>query len=502
MDKTYFHIYKDLYRHLYKFCIAESTTSREALENMRDEVLHSKDAKLINLYQITVNAIDIKDGKCKFLQKTQECEASLAPDDYINRWCLYSILLLIYKYIYHDSVQVAKYENEINNATEELGKTGSWNYKFDFEDADYTIQMHINKEATMYSAYDEEYAVRDFKLQNRSFLTILKGYSSSTPFFYPALRERFHNIPIKGGGIYIKWNGTGIVIDPGINFMENLHSVGLSIKDIDIIIVTHNHIDHNGDLATIDDLAAQLDKKDIALYMDKKTEKEFSGRLINFAEENRHGLDLRLNPYLEFSVGSKNDIHIKVIPTQHILKDDGSYATNETYAVKITLKENDIKKTVIGITSDTIYFNELSEAFIDCDYIIANISETDQNDYLKKIPKQKHLGYSGCLNLIRQCNAKGKSGKLHTIVAGNPRYIISEFWAGKGDVRKELVRRLREEASYDYIYPGDIGMFFFLDQPTFLCGLCGCEQSLERLNVIRPGLEYSPFSNVCDECIL
>lgn len=502
MDKTYFYIYKDIYRHLYKFCISESTTSKEALENMQSEVDDTKDAHLLHLYQITVNAIDVKDGKCKFLQKTQDYEKSLAVDDYKNRWCLYSILLLIYKYIYHDGEQVTKIEDEISNITEELDKSGGWNYQFDFEDADYTIQMHINKESTMYGAYAVEYAGQNFKLQNRSFLTILKGYSSSTPFFYPALRERFHNIPIKGGGIYIKWNGTGIVIDPGINFMENLHIAGLTIKDIDIIIVTHNHIDHNGDLATIDDLASQLGKKDISLYMDKKTEQEFAGRLINFAEENRHGLDLTLNPDVEFSVGSKKDILIKVIPTQHILKDDGRYALNATYAVKISLKENDIIKAIIGFTSDTIYLDELSEAFVDCDYVIANISETDQDDYLKKIPKEKHLGYSGCLKLIKQCNEKRIADVPHSVVADNPRYIISEFWAGKGDVRKELVRRLREEAGYKYIYPGDIGMFFFLDQPTFLCGLCGCEQSLEQLNVIRPGLEYSPFSNICDECIL
>jgi len=502
MDKTYFYLYKDIYRHLYKFCIAESTISKEALENMQSEVLATKDVHLTHLYYIAVNAIDVKDGKGKFLQTTFEYEESLTADDYMNRWCLYSILLLIYKYIYHDGEKVTKIEAEISDITDKLDKSGGWNYRFDFEDADYTIKMHINKESTMYSAYDTEYADRNLKLQNRSFLTILKGYSSSTPFFYPALREHFHNIPIKGGGIYIKWHGTGIVIDPGINFMENLHIAGLSIKDIDVIIVTHNHIDHNGDLAIIDDFASQLDKKDISLYMDKKTEQEFVRGLINFAEDNRHGLDLTLNSNIEFPVGSKRDILVKVIPTKHILKGDGKYDLNATYAVKISLKENDIVKAIIGFTSDTIYLDELSEAFVDCDYVIANISETNQDDYLKKIPKKQHLGYSGCLKLIEQCNKKRIAEGTYPVVVEKPRYIISEFWAGKGDVRKELVRRLRKETGYDYIYPGDIGMLFFLDQPTFLCGLCGCEQSLEQLNVIRPGLEYSPFSCICDECIL
>lgn len=173
-----------------------------------------------------------------------------------------------------------------------------------------------------------------------------------------------------------------------------------------------------------------------------------------------------------------------------------------TCAVKISLIENNKVKVVIGFTSDTIYIDAMSEAFKDCDYIIANISETDEKDYIKKIPKVKHLGYSGCLNLINECNAKQNDKEPHVIVAGKPRYIISEFWAGKGDVRKELIKRLRKESNYKYIYPGDIGMLFFLDQPTFLCGLCRNERSLEQLHVVRPGMEYSTFFNICDECIL
>ena len=315
------------------------------------------------------------------------------------------------------------------------------------------------------------------------------------------MREHFHNVPIKGRGIYIKWNGTGIVVDPGISFVENLHISGLSIKDIDVIIVTHNHIDHNGDLATIEDFASQLNKRDIYLYMDKKTEKDFEGRLVNFAEDKRKGLDLTSTSDLEFPVGENKDILIKAIPTKHIMEKE-DYVLNETYAVRITLKEKGVVKAMIGITSDTIYLEELSEAFKDCDYVIANISETNKNDYLKKIPKENHLGYSGCLKLIKDCNKKKTEGVKNSIVAGNTQYIISEFWAGKGDIRRELVRRLRKESGYDYIYPGDIGMLFLGDQPTFICGKCGCEQSLEHLNIIRTDLEYSLLSTVCDECIL
>ena len=83
-----------------------------------------------------------------------------------------------------------------------------------------------------------------------------------------------------------------------------------------------------------------------------------------------------------------------------------------------------------------------------------------------------------------------------------PRYIISEFWAGRGDVRRELVKRLREESGYSKIYPGDIGMLFFLDHPSFLCDYCGCESDIDDLHIVRDKKEYGRFSLVCDSCLL
>jgi tetratricopeptide (TPR) repeat protein len=40
----------------------------------------------------------------------------------------------------------------------------------------------------------------------------------------------------------------GVVIDPGMDFVENLYRTGYSIGDIDMIIVTHDHVDHLGSL--------------------------------------------------------------------------------------------------------------------------------------------------------------------------------------------------------------------------------------------------------------
>jgi len=40
----------------------------------------------------------------------------------------------------------------------------------------------------------------------------------------------------------------GIVIDPGVDFIENLYRTGYSLSDIDMILITHDHIDHLGSL--------------------------------------------------------------------------------------------------------------------------------------------------------------------------------------------------------------------------------------------------------------
>jgi hypothetical protein len=40
----------------------------------------------------------------------------------------------------------------------------------------------------------------------------------------------------------------GIVVDPGVDFVENLYRTDYSLSDIDMIVVTHDHVDHLGAL--------------------------------------------------------------------------------------------------------------------------------------------------------------------------------------------------------------------------------------------------------------
>jgi hypothetical protein len=58
----------------------------------------------------------------------------------------------------------------------------------------------------------------------------------------------------------------GIVVDPGPDFVENLFRTGFSLEDIDIIIVTHDHVDH---LNSLEMLLSLLNYRDGLVTHDK-----------------------------------------------------------------------------------------------------------------------------------------------------------------------------------------------------------------------------------------
>lgn len=494
MKNLSYTFFEKIYKYFYFYCISGRDEERERLIRQQDAIRGVDDNILLYLFHImrTADAMDRGGNRKDFLRKSEEC-GSLEKDDF-DTWCYHQILLLSYTYIYPDAEKAREHKKQCEVFLRQLASEERARVEKlcnDFNRQDYEIQKHLAQAPTMKDAYKARFAERDFRLGARSFLMILKGFSSSTPFFYPALEKRFYPSAIKGGGIFLKWNGYGVAIDPGINFMENMHKNGLEIKDINAVIVTHDHIDHNGDLQVIDDLAYSFEHR-IELYVDQNT--LLKAEKLTYLRD-KHMLDSKITK--EFYIGNNKDIRVDFIETRHIFKDQaaGTFMENASFALKVNLYEDSVVKRRIGITSDTTFFPELISFMSDCDYVIANMSEPDKLDYEKKKDKENHLGYWGCLKLIRDCNQGKEEPTL-------PRYIISEFWAGKGDARRELVKRLREESGYEKVYPGDIGMMFFLDRPGFLCDYCGCETDMDDLHVIRDKNEYGQLSLVCDNCIL
>ena len=91
-------------------------------------------------------------------------------------------------------------------------------------------------------------------------------------FYFMGLQRWNSASPAKGfsvGGGYLLYHlnkvnsevDMGIAIDPGFDFVRNLFHMGFSLEDIDIVLISHAHLDHIRDFESIVMLLSELEKK-------------------------------------------------------------------------------------------------------------------------------------------------------------------------------------------------------------------------------------------------
>lgn len=86
------------------------------------------------------------------------------------------------------------------------------------------------------------YSLKTINKSNNNFLMVLRRWNSFSPLISDSS---------SGGGYFLRWCGKGIIIDPGINFLNNFFKNGFGIDYIDAIIITHAHIDHSADFESL-----------------------------------------------------------------------------------------------------------------------------------------------------------------------------------------------------------------------------------------------------------
>lgn len=213
---------------------------------------------------------------------------------------------------------------------------------------------------------------RESFLRKDHFYINLKGLSSSSPILY----NNTFGMRLRGGGFYFRWNMFGVVVDPGLYFVVNMHEHGLSINDIDAVIVTHDHIDHTGDMMILDDLEHQIkDEKTIRWYVCRE-----------ISEANRLKCDQMCLVSPGYDYEFTKDVSLRTTETRHI-KDpvSGSYL-DSTFGCVFKLKEYTepsgrlIGERMIGYTSDTTYWDGMEKDYDKVDMLIANISSVWDTD--------------------------------------------------------------------------------------------------------------------------
>jgi ribonuclease BN (tRNA processing enzyme) len=145
--------------------------------------------------------------------------------------------------------------------------------------------------------------------------------------------------------VLIEGKDTKIVVDVGAGSLQRL-----DYKDLDAILITHNHIDHNADLIPILKARWLSDCDSIDVYGVRGT-KPFVESVLESYAYLRRKLRFKVYEKSDFKVG---EFEIEAIPTQHSI---------ESQAYRIS----DGDKTVV-VSGDTRAFKELLE--IECDVLI------------------------------------------------------------------------------------------------------------------------------------
>ena len=306
--------------------------------------------------------------------------------------------------------------------------------------------------------------------ESECFFQVLRRWNSFTPVIPGESRSNL------GGGYFLAYEGYGIVIDPGYNFVENFIKNNFSLGDIDAVILTHAHDDHTADFEAI-----------LSLFSKSKVNKKI-------------GLFMNLGASVKFSnLISKNE---PIIERIEILNEDQTYQITSSLEMKATKTvHRDIltetsgrgllfglkigsKTFNLGITGDTTFYLDardekgLDSSFKDADVLVSHLGSIHEaefelvDNFVAHKYDGEHLGIRGVVNLIFKCRPKLA--------------IISEFGEELRELRTIIASRVDEILeNYDStsnvrVIPGDIGLKVVFDSSIKVkCEICGASIELK-----------------------
>ena len=321
-------------------------------------------------------------------------------------------------------------------------------------------------------------------------LSILRGWSSAVTLLEGSERRW------RGGGYFLKWRGYGIVIDPGFDFLRNFHDAGYHGREIQAVVVSHNHPDHNSDVKDIDDLRYELFKRlaksggsgfqPYVLLWDQDT----SGATKFGFERPKH----QHEPVVLAS-GFPQPINLLKHPARIPIcvtpfKVNHGSDVPHAMGMRVELLDEAGQPAVrIGYTADTAYFEDLHKHLADCDVLIAHISQPSIEELQDPSTlKEIHLGYRGTARLLSECKPKLA--------------LIGEFWAGFTDLRISLVKGLRQRSGMSAVLPAGLAMHLHLPSLEIECTECDQLTPFAQIRVAPPTDNFGSVAYLCPSCMI
>lgn len=328
------------------------------------------------------------------------------------------------------------------------------------------------------------------------------------------------------GGIFLRWQGKGIVINPGKHFLRNFHGYGLHLNDIDFIIVTQESPDAYTDIKEIYDMNYQLNQAGqkagqegggqelhvINYYLNQKAYQALTGILKpRFKQERQalHNLEIFIDSdieKIELCAGICLHYFLAAPSTtnRHALYAERSLPSSCCLGIRLDLTSssplskltNDRRQELnVGYISGARWLPSLSRHLGACDVLITGIGNPNSADYNKTAYLEHQLGYFGALSLLKELTPK--------------LLLCTEFGGRNGDIRLEMIKKMRREQSllpskcaYTNILPADKGLIVDLKTMYVKCSITGEFVDAKEIHVMRAADVFSRLLYLSEACYL
>lgn len=358
----------------------------------------------------------------------------------------------------------------------------------------YVEQAHKREDLTQ----DFLYILNGWNYQQEKDLTVPGLHSKISSFLLPEYRRK------TCGGLFLRWNGKGIAINPGMNFLENFHHYGLYVKDIDYVLVTRDNMDSYSDVKGIYDLNYQHNTVSnelhvIHYYLNQKAYDNIATSLKpSFKQERNtiHCLELYIDSPDVETLSLCEGVSLRYF--QHV--DAESTRKNEDtgpFCLGVRLELHSSKTSLqplsFGLASGIPWSPLLAKNLQGCDVLVAGFEKTNADDYSQVKCNDDCLGYFGTYRLVSEAH---------------PRLLLCcEFSGREGDIRVEVVKKMREElrrkmGKEPVILPGDTGLYLDLDTFRVQCSVSRALVDPQKIRVAKSSESFGDLQYLCPSCFI
>lgn len=327
-------------------------------------------------------------------------------------------------------------------------------------------------------------------------LWVLSGWNQPKPC------DIILDMPAKYGGCFIRWNGHGVVINPGQFFLERFHQAGLHLQMIDSVIITEPHQESFADVQKIYDLNYDLNKLSSELHIIHYYLHHHAHQLLahtlkpNFKQERStvHNLELFLDsPDIE-----KENLSDEITLNYFSSGSRSSISGNQKpHALAIWLDLTDgaeVKK--IGFVSATGWSTTLAAHFGSINVMVSGFGSTNPNDYGKLNYTEENLGYFGTYSLLEEVKPT-----LH---------LVAGFDGKQGDIRLEILKKLRKEYAKNrletpdapIVLPADKGLKVDLNQMKIFSSITNERLDPKHVRICKTEDAFGRLSYFSQDSIL